>query len=232
MLNSTNKKSFALFSSGKLSAKENMSIDKELIERFKQTQVPSFRVYAWENSFTYGVSQKLEKIQRLEHLETYKENHAQRVTGGGILFHGNDISYSLVIPTSYVQNLSVKESYELICSFLLDFYKSFGLEPHYAKEISTIELSRSDFCQQGFEPYDILIEGKKIGGNAQRRSKAFIFQHGSINFDNSCFSLGYSLEDLGLSIGFEEAKEQLIASFTKRFNIEFENHYKEEPYAS
>jgi lipoate-protein ligase A len=231
MLNSTTKKSFALVTSPKLSAKDNMLIDKELFEGFKLDALPIFRVYEWETSFTYGVSQKVENLQKSEDLKKYDKNHAQRMTGGGILFHGNDISYSLVIPTSYVKGLSVKESYELICSFLMEFYSSLGLTPIYAKD-AEVNLSKSEYCQEGYEPYDILINGKKIGGNAQRRSKETIFQHGSISIDNSAYSMGYSLENLSVKISFEEAKKLLVKAFEKSFCIEFKQKNQELPHAS
>jgi len=227
MLDSNTKKTFALLASQRLSAKENMRIDKELFDGFNSLSTPIFRVYEWEASFTYGFSQKINTIKNLEHLNRYNQNHAQRLTGGGILFHGNDISYSLVIPTSFVENLSVKQSYELLCSFLLAFYKSLGLNPSYAKDLEDINLSKSDYCQEGFEPYDILVDGKKIGGNAQRRSKDTIFQHGSICVDNSVYSIGNSLEDLGVKISFKRARELLTESFSNTFNVIFDEKNKD-----
>jgi lipoate-protein ligase A len=232
MLNSTANKTFALLTSPKLSAKDNMRIDKELFDSFKPSDLSIFRVYEWEESYTYGVSQNINTIKDLEDLKHYSDNYAQRMTGGGILFHGNDISYSLVIPTSYVKNLSVKQSYEVICSFLMEFYISLGLNPIYAKDLQDIHLSKSEYCQEGFEPYDILVDGKKIGGNAQRRSKATIFQHGSISIDNSTYSMGNSLEDLGIKISFEEAKELLVKAFEKSFNIAYEQKKQDILYAS
>lgn len=207
-------------------------MDTELFEGFRLSNKPILRVYEWETSFTYGVSQNIDSIKNLQNLQIFGENHAQRMTGGGILFHGNDISYSLVIPTAFVENLSVKESYELICSFLIEFYKALGLNPIYAKDIQTIELSKSKYCQEGFEPYDILIDGKKIGGNAQRRSKKSIFQHGSISIDNSVENMGHSLEDIGVKIGYKEAKALLVESFSKTFNVDFEENKQDILHAS
>jgi lipoate-protein ligase A len=39
---------------------------------------------------------------------------------------------------------------------------------------------KTAFCFAGKEEYDLLIKGRKMGGNAQRRFKDVIFQHGSI----------------------------------------------------
>ena len=195
---------FTFIDSGCLSAKENMQIDEELISSFKTTDKPILRLYSWhENSCTIGISQNFEDIPQLE---KYKNTYAKRMTGGGVLFHGNDISYSLVMPTSMMKGLSVKQSYEKICSFLLEFYKSLGLRAMYAKDDDNIVLSKSNYCQVGFEPYDIVIDGKKIGGNAQRRKKDVIFQHGSIPLFKSENDESYSLEDFGVDVSFERAK--------------------------
>lgn len=232
MLNTSSKKTFALCTSPRLSAKDNMRIDKELFEGFISSKMPIFRVYEWETSFTYGVSQNIESLENDKYLIGYDDKYAQRMTGGGILFHGNDISYSIVIPTSYVKGLSVKESYEVICGFLMEFYKRLGLNPVYAKDLEDIDLSKSHYCQKGFEPYDILVDGKKIGGNAQRRSKEAIFQHGSISIDNSTYNMGHSLEDLGVEISFKDAKKLLVKSFAKTFNVLYEEKNEEIEYAS
>jgi len=200
------------------SAKLNMSIDKTVSTLFNEGEAPILRFYTWEKSFTVGISQKTETYAK--RYPQYNNNCAKRMTGGGALFHGNDISYSLVLPTSYLQGLSVKESYENICTFLLNFYKSLGLDAHYAKDCEDITLSKSEFCQVGFEAYDIIANGLKIGGNAQKRSKNMIFQHGSIPLysTSSNKESGSSLEDLGVNLSYEEAIEKLKDSFEKTFN--------------
>ena len=91
-----------------------------------------------------------------------------------------------------------------------------------------IQLSKSEYCQVGFEAYDILVNGQKIGGNAQRRTKKAIFQHGSIpvtsvkkgnTIDNK---IGISLEDIGKNIDFETVQNKLTQSFEDTFDVELE----------
>ena len=216
------KSHFRIIQDKSLNAKENMATDDALLSSYNENDSAIFRLYSWENSFTIGVSQKFENypISSL-----YKGNYAKRITGGGVLFHGHDLSYSLVIPTKLLDGLNIKESYERICLFILKFYKKIGLDAKYVKDCNTIELSKNEYCQVGFEAYDILVDGKKIGGNAQRRTKKAIFQHGSIpifknNDKNLDGKIGYTLEDLNIKLDYEEAKKLLIESFVESFNVE------------
>ena len=211
---------FRFIISQNLDAKANSSIDSALFKAFKKDSLPVLRLYSWQDSVTFGLSQNPSDYVTL--LKEYKNNFAKRITGGGVLFHGHDISYSLIIPTSYIQNKGVKETYELICSFILEFYSSFGLKANFAKDIEEIILSKNAFCQVGFEAYDIIINGKKIGGNAQKRSKNVIFQHGSIPLKTieKNERYGSSLEDFSINIDFNQAKEALQKAFIKTFNAQ------------
>jgi len=194
-----------------LSAKANMDIDKELFYGFKDDNKPILRLYNWEESFTYGVSQKKEELGF-----EYGKSSAKRITGGGILLHGHDISYCIVTSVSSLKHVNVKKSYEVLCKFILEFYKDLGLKPAFAKDINAIELSKSPFCQIGFEPYDIIIDGKKIGGNAQKRSRHTILQHGSIPFKSVKHPKGgYSLEDIGVYLSEDEVINGLEKSFRR-----------------
>ena len=118
--------------------------------------------------------------------------------------------------------LSVKQSYEKICQFLLEFYKQLGLNPSFVKDLESIELKKDEFCQVGFEAYDIVVNGNKIGGNAQKRDKKLIFQHGSIPLykTKKDDKMGISLEDLNINLTFEEAQNRLIEAFEKSFNAQ------------
>lgn len=211
---------YRLILSSKNNANTNMQIDKALLKSFEKNDIPIFRLYEWTPSFSIGASQKCEDFSLL--LTKYKNDFAKRITGGGVLFHGFDISYTLVMPSFKFESLSVKQSYEKICQFLLNFYKNLGLSPNFAKDLH-VSLSKSDFCQVGYEAYDIIINGKKIGGNAQKRVKNVIFQHGSIpiydTFDK--INEGFSLKDLHVSIDANRAKQMLINSFKESFDVEF-----------
>lgn len=206
-----------------LSASENMAIDESLVANF--TNEPIFRLYTWQkNSFTLGRFQKAEEINNIER---FGNNFAKRPTGGGLLLHGFDVSYTIIIPIHLLGQRNVKESYEYLCSFLLHFYTKLGLHVAYAKDIMPDSLSKSFFCQEGFEAYDMICDGKKLGGNAQKRTREIIHQHGSIPLrsDSRKFA-GYSLEEFGITLSDREAKALLVKSFIETFG----NTLKEENY--
>ncbi len=219
---------FRLIISDTKSAKMNMAIDEALVKSFKIGDMPILRFYSWEKSFTLGISQKIENYLDLLNLN---KNYAKRITGGGVLFHGHDISYSLIIPVSYMKNLNVKQSYEKICTFLLEFYKTLGLKATYAKDDENIVLSSSSFCQVGFEAYDILVNGIKIGGNAQKRTNKLIFQHGSIPLkeiehsvkSNNELEVGNTLFDFDIKLSYDKAIVLLKLAFEKVFATHLEN---------
>jgi len=197
---------------------QNMALDEALMQNFTSKTTPIFRLYTWENNaFSIGRFQDLSKISNFD---SFGKNFTRRITGGGLLLHGFDVSYSLIIPSLRLANKSVKQGYEFLCSFLYTFYRKLGLEIDFAKDILSDKLASSVFCQVGFEPYDIIIQGKKIGGNAQKRSKNFIYQHGSIplHVDSRPFS-GTSLEALGIKLSVQEAKELLKQAFQSTFDI-------------
>lgn len=211
---------FRLIISQKLSSKINSNIDKALFKNFSKDSLAILRVYSWEESVSFGAGQNIEDFIELK--QEYKSNVSKRLTGGGVLFHGHDISYTILLNPDMIKNKDVKETYFLICQFLLKFYETLGLKPQFAKDVKEISLSKSPFCQVGFEAYDIIINGRKIGGNAQKRAKNCILQHGSVPLysKNSGEFFGSSLEDFGIKLDIKEAKKLLIDSFKECFNIE------------
>ncbi|KLD98370.1 ligase [Aliarcobacter butzleri L349] len=211
---------FRLIISQNLSSNDNTNIDKALFKAFENGSLPILRLYSWQKSVTFGAGQNPSDYENL--LKEYKNNFSKRITGGGVLFHGHDISYSLVLPSTFIDNRSVKETYELICSFILEFYSNLGLKASFAKDIKSIVLSKSPFCQVGFEAYDIIVNGRKIGGNAQKRAKNVIFQHGSIPIKSikNDEKYGASLEDFSINLDFDEAINKLKEAFAKTFNAQ------------
>lgn len=207
----------------------NMAVDEALLNCFDPSSKPVLRVYGWEDSLSFGRFSKIDTHIKKQNLNNI--SYARRITGGGTLVHGNDISYSIVMPQNFVKEYGVKESYKKICSFLIRFYRRLGLDAKFAAHTDT-EVVKSDICLLGNEAYDIIIEDKKMGGNAQRYSKGVLFQHGTIplGFNEDAFKNIFlndtgiessaSLFKLGVDKRKEEIKSLLVESFCENFGCE------------
>jgi len=177
-------KLFRLIRSGALSAASNMALDEKIFKRYLEDGIGVLRLYQWRKpSFTYGFSQDPKNQLDLPACAVDGVEVAKRITGGGILFHDDEITYSFVCSKSDVGEAQrVFVDYRNICGFLIRFYESLGLNPKFALETENFSkrCAPHELCSAAHEKYDIVIGAKKIGGNAQKRNRQAIFQHGSI----------------------------------------------------
>src|SRR5205823_13583386 len=76
------------------SAAMNMSIDEALLE---SASIPTIRFYRWRSpALSFGYFGKFSDVA----IYATERNLVRRWTGGGIVFHGDDLTYSIVIPAS------------------------------------------------------------------------------------------------------------------------------------
>ncbi|HOL22641.1 MAG TPA: lipoate--protein ligase family protein [bacterium] len=160
----------------------NMAIDRVMVDIYKKEKMPIFRIYGWKPyGFSIGYSQKAEDVLDIPACIRDGIPFVKRPTGGGIIFHGDEVTYAVVCSTGDINApRSVRDGYKILCSFILEAYRHYGLEPIFAIDSGQVKKERSSICFSSFEDYDILVNGKKIGGNAQKRSRDIIMQHGSI----------------------------------------------------
>src|SRR6266513_5164532 len=76
------------------SAAVNLAIDEALLETAK---VPSIRFYRWNSpALSFGYFGKFADVANY----APRRDLVRRWTGGGIVFHGDDLTYSIVIPAN------------------------------------------------------------------------------------------------------------------------------------
>ncbi len=229
--------------SGALGGAVNMAVDEALLACFDPDRsLPLFRVYGWEPpALSLGRFQKAWDVLDREHCDREEVAVVRRITGGGVIYHCDELTYSLVCAPHHIPPApSIKESFRVLTSFLIRFYDKLGLDARYAVErcpAGTVLGERTDFCFAGKESFDIMIRGVKIGGNAQRRLKNVIFQHGSIPVVNRAgFGARFlrkppaaigektgALRDFGVTCAENELRRCLAESFTETFAATFEN---------
>ena len=207
----------------------NMAADEALVNSYRKNRVPVFRVYGWSRPFvTLGYRQSCDGVLR-EHSGV---DFTRRITGGSAILHNDEITYSLVCSKKDLDlQGSVKESYKKLSSFLIKFYFSMGLNADFAGELPGCNVSMcEDICFLTNEYYDIVINNKKIGGNAQKRLGDIIFQHGSIplTLDNKVFDSVF-LTDASLPLRplslFELVDKKSYVAIAKRLCLDFQNTF-------
>ncbi len=172
-------KRWRLIDTGIGTAQYNMAVDEALLNSHTKGSLPILRLYRWENSLSFGRFSDVKSALDLKTLQEKRLPHVRRMTGGGVLVHGGDLSYALVLPRESLEDVGVKKSYQYLCGFLLELYKKLGFYAAFAHDLN-LQNSKSAICMASYEPYDIIIEGKKMGGNAQRYRKNMLFQHGTV----------------------------------------------------
>jgi lipoyl(octanoyl) transferase len=133
------------------------------------------RVYRWERpavSFGYFTASAA-----VEAAWPARE-HVRRWTGGGMVPHGEDLTYALIVPvTEEFFRVGPAESYRRVHEVVADCLRAVGLEAGLAAEGG----SRPDHpCFAGPVRHDVVWEGRKVAGAAQRRNRRGMLHQGSI----------------------------------------------------
>ncbi|MCD6146307.1 MAG: lipoate--protein ligase family protein [Methanosarcinales archaeon] len=123
--------------------------------------------WAPTKSIILGYFQKAEIELNLERCKDY--TIVRRTSGGGIAFSddlGRQINYGVVgTIDDTLFPLDVVDSYHQICGVLIDTLREYGLNA-------------------GFRPInDVVVDGRKISGNAQTRWGGKLLQHGTLLLD-------------------------------------------------
>jgi lipoate-protein ligase A len=173
------------------SAAANMALDFLLLQRYPHAAV-RFRHYGWQRpAFTFGYSQKIEFVRaNLPQDEAF--DLCRRPTGGGIVDHRDDWTYTLVIPRGHpLEELRATESYRAVHEALAAALRRQGVaavtkaaadEPEAEAGDDAAEKAVPGVCFQRAEIYDVVREtdGGKIAGAAQKRNKRGLLFQGSL----------------------------------------------------
>ncbi|MFH1415174.1 MAG: lipoate--protein ligase family protein [Elusimicrobiota bacterium] len=218
----------------------NMAVDQALFSTFIPGEsLPVFRLYGWKPpAVSIGRFQRADSLLDLDECYSRGIQVVRRITGGGAIYHSDELTYSFVCPAELTGRTGVKESYRKLCSFLINAYRTFGIEAEYAADSDAVInpcSPKNPLCFAANEEYDITSNRLKIGGNAQKRTRNIIFQHGSIplEFDLPVISSLFKISDKEItdnSTAFcslhpgtksEDLKKALTASFCNNLDIEF-----------
>ncbi|MCY3974925.1 MAG: hypothetical protein OXF02_05215 [Simkaniaceae bacterium] len=174
-----------LLDTGTNRAEANMEIDRNLLEAMRPGDRPILHLYDWErDSVTYGHFIRPERDLKLDELERRKIDIAKRPTGGGMLFHIGDLTFSVLVPSGSSHfSLDTFANYRFVNGAVrraVARFMSGRLDPPFLLGEGQ-GAPDPRFCMAKPTPYDVMIRGKKIAGAAQRRKKQGYLHQGSIN---------------------------------------------------
>ncbi|VVB62281.1 Lipoate-protein ligase A subunit 1 [uncultured archaeon] len=190
------KEQWRLLQTGFNTAFSNMAIDRAILVANSQGKVPpTVRFYGWNPpAISIGYFQSVAEEIDVNACKKLGVDYVRRITGGGAVFHDKEVTYSIVIPETHPAiPKNILKSYGRICNALLQGLKQLGIQGTYAPI------------------NDILVDGKKISGNAQTRKVNTVLQHGTILLDvdvDTMFSL--------LKVPNEKIKDKLIRDVKQR----------------
>lgn len=158
---------------------------------------PTLRLWDWSDSVVViGAFQSLSNEVDVDNARRYHTDVVRRITGGGAMFMepGNCITYSLTVPASLVEGLSVERSYAFLDDWVLGALADVGINAHY------VPLN------------DIASDQGKIGGAAQKRfSHGVVLHHATLAYDIDADRMTQVLR-----IGREKLSDKGTTSANKR----------------
>lgn len=164
-----------LLNSGPQAAAPNMAADEALLESMPRWQTPVLRFYGWtEPAATFGYFQRYTEVAGRTALRPL----IRRPTGGGMVPHDADWTYSLAFPAGHFwHQLAAVESYERAHEWVRAAFGRLGVVTELAV---CCRHAAPGACFEGYEKSDVLWQGRKIAGAAQRRNKLGLLIQGSV----------------------------------------------------
>jgi len=203
-------KEWRLIEFGCLDAYTNMAIDEAIfIGREKLGLPATLRFYGWEPAaVSIGYFQEIEDLS-LQEYKRQKLTIVRRFTGGGAILHKNEITYSLACPTNeFVAFSNIIKTQQLVHQAIILALQSLRINAQLKRK--QIKRPAAYFCFVNPRKDDVVEDGKKIVGSAQRRKKRAFFQHGSIKT---------SPESRQEKKNRGKIIDSLVLGFEKRFGI-------------
>ena len=187
-------------------AATNMAVDEVLLRTAAERGRVLLRVYSWlKPAVSIGY------FQRFPSELAGKFEVVRRPTGGGLAYHGDDTTFTVVAPPGHrLHKLTTAEAYCVI-------HKAVAAALTRKSEISNLKSrpARGAYeCFQQLVAGDVVADGRKLAGGAQRRNRDGMLHQGSIGArvtgEQLCRAFGVTFEPYALN-GEESALVRWLA---------------------
>lgn len=180
-----------IIDTGENHAQTNMDIDDKLLHAMQPDDPPTLHLYRWKReSISYGHFIKVGHFFDMTNLRKNFFELAKRPTGGGVIFHSWDYTFSLLVPCNnkYFSENTL-ENYrwvnQVVLEAIQDLYE--GTLSIHKKQVA-YKGNTKYFCMAKPTIYDIVLGEKKVVGAAQRRRRNGLLHQGSISISMPDFS--------------------------------------------
>ena len=175
-----------LFDTGVKTAKENMLLDAQLLENLDPKGDSVLHLYEWDGlSATYGYFINTSQFLNLEAVQKTSLSLARRPTGGGIVFHVSDLAFSVLVPSGHEGfSENTLDNYHFVNKKVALAIKGVMQEASLEllpQDPKSVDSSSSHFCMAKPTIFDVMVDGKKVAGAAQRKRKQGFLHQGSIS---------------------------------------------------
>jgi len=228
---------------------ENMRRDAALLDACHAESPVTLRLYSWSQpTISVGWMQDPSALLDLVACSNAGVDWVRRPTGGRAILHADEITYAVIAPRSDRRfGKTVAESHAVIGECLARGLAALGVHTELSRP--TLDRSRQLVRQPCFASNgraELLADGRKLVGSAQRRGEWAFLQHGSLLIDRGHERLVDFLidtardkrtarvmrrslrdgtttlrEQLGRTPGFQELAEALIHGFASRLGAAY-----------
>jgi lipoate-protein ligase A len=220
----------------------NMAIDDALLHSVADGRsMPILRLYRWQPAtLTVGYAQTIDAGIDLSACRTRGIDVVRRPTGGRAVLHDREVTYAVMAPIGDPFGAGVAESYQVIASVLRNVLCKFGLPAELVPGQSRGQQGRAA-CFTAPAQHELLIDGCKVAGCAQKRRGQAFLQHGSIPLDldldllhrlmpaapgeaagDRFRTIGWLNRFASSPLGIDETEEALIDGFAADLGVRFE----------
>ena len=172
-----------LLKMGASRAAMNMAVDEVVLLSQKGAPNPTLRFYTWSSpAFSFGYFQDIASEVDVEACRVGGIELVKRMTGGGTVVHGWDLTYTLTLPR-HTGEKRISETYRCIGQSLVKAFEKLGL-PAACHAVDTDVLQASqNICLTNPADYDVMCDGKKLAGVSVRRNRNGMMFQGYISLN-------------------------------------------------
>lgn len=179
-------KPWRVIESGRLDVQAVMDKDADLLAALNDASSPILHFYEWDRPcLTFGYFIDPAHHVKLDQLEKHGLTMGRRPTGGGVIFHLADLAFSVLLPAHHPGfSMNTLENYAFInlrVARAIARFSSEMVRPRLFEEgPACLNRKCSPFCMVKPTQYDLIVEGRKMGGAAQRRTKKGLLHQTSL----------------------------------------------------